>query len=213
MAPKKSPNTMTVFPSSPAGNRSDVLGRAFGQQRPPSYDDRSGGSPGLLQLEGSANVAEADGFDPPRLDQVLFLCNQVIPLEVVLGHVREPLKGQQLEPRVQCLAHGAGGVHVLMLVDPGTRKVFGEQRLILVRRLDHVRAIPARGLFIHLIPCELVEDQQTTGAEQPADLVESGLEILDVMQRSARYHRVEVCRLRKGFECHLAEDGSFWSVG
>ena len=67
--------------------------------------------------------------------------------------------------------------------------------------------------LVDQVPAELVQDHHALGCEQPAQLVEDAVEIVDVVQREAREHRVEWARLVQVLDRHLPEDWSFRCLG
>ena len=63
--------------------------------------------------------------------------------------------------------------------------------VVLRSPLGRVQVVLLGRLLVEQVPAELVQDQHALGREQPAQLVEDGVEIVDMVQREARDDRVE----------------------
>ncbi len=76
-----------------------------------------------------------------------------------------------------------------------------------------VDVIARGGLLVEQVPPELVHDQHAVGSKQLTQLVEDGVEIVEVMEREARQDRVEGAWLVELLDRRLPEDRSLRSLG
>ncbi len=79
--------------------------------------------------------------------------------------------------------------------------------------LGWVQVVLLGRLLVEQVPAELVQDHQAPGREQPAQLIEDGVEIVDVVQGEARDHRVERPGLVQLLDRRLPEYRPFRGLG